>query len=250
MSTIQASVKPEQSPAGRPASSPRAWARVALACLILAASGGIRWWQSLRVETFLRDARTAPFPLKDLPMDVGSWKGEVASLDPEIVKATGATDLITRRYVDQKTGAAIEAIVLYGPAAEISLHRPEVCYPNAGFDLVGGGNTRMVKSGSLETPFRTLVYSKRGGLANLQEVYYSWRFNGRWSPELDIHKQLERTPGMIKVHLARPLTERERRDVGNPFESFLEAMIPEIESRLARASGTTAAACPSEGIAR
>ena len=44
-------------------------------------------------------------------------------------------------------------------------------------------------------------------------------------------KQFERVPGMYKVQLARRLTEQERRDVGNPCESLLEVLVPEIERR-------------------
>jgi hypothetical protein len=38
---------------------------------------------------------------------------------------------------------------------------------------------------------------------------------------------------MFKVHLERPVTEGERRDVGNPSEAFLKLLLPEIERRLA-----------------
>ena len=41
---------------------------------------------------------------------------------------------------------------------------------------------------------------------------------------------------MYKVHLARRLTVQERRDVGNPCESLLGILVPEIEHRLAPAS--------------
>jgi hypothetical protein len=211
--------------------------RVALACAVLAISGGVRWWQVRQVEAALRDGRTAPFPLDTVPMVLGDWRGEETTIDPKIARRTGATDLMTRRYVDQRTGASLEAIILYGPTTEVYGHAPEVCYRAAGYEKVAGPEARAIKAGSLEVPFRSLVYSKgEGGQADLHEVYYSWRFTRHWSPDLmGTYKRFERIPGMLKVHLTRRVTGHERRDIGNPCEAFLRVLLPEVERRLAGA---------------
>jgi len=238
MSIVDEAVKADIDPPARPETSPRVsklglWLRVGLVCLLLGGSGVVRAWQARRLATVLQDGRRSPFPLESLPINLGTWKGEEATLDPLIVRVSGATDIVTRRYVDQKTGAALEAIILYGPSAEVFLHRPEVCYPNAGFKQLGDGETRLINVGTSEVPFRSLVYTKgEGGRAALQEVHYSWRYHGRWSPELVKHKEFERIPGMFKIHLARTLTPRERRDLDNPNEEFLKVLIPELERRL------------------
>src|SRR4051812_22105076 len=222
---IVAAPSPPPVRAGRGGGAAR-WARVALACALLGASGGIRWWQARRVEAVLEGGRSAPFTLAEVPLVLGDWRGEDTVLDPKIARRTGATDLVTRRYVDQRTGATLEAIVLYGPSTEVYGHAPEVCYQAAGYEKVAGPDVRKVRAGGLEVPFRTLVYTKgEGGQADLHEVYYSWRYSTHWSPDvMSIYKRFERIPGMLKVHLARRVTENERRDIGNPCESFLEAL--------------------------
>ena len=55
---------------------------------------------------------------------------------------------------------------------------------------------------------------------------------------------------MYKVHLARRVTEQERRDVGNPCESLLEVLLPELERRLAADAGPErpAATLREEGV--
>jgi hypothetical protein len=241
---------PPQARAGRRAGAAR-WARVALACALLGGSGGVRWWQARRVEAVLRDGRNAPFALGELPMVLGDWRGEETVLDPRIARRTGATDLVTRRYVDQRTGATLEAIILYGPSTEVYGHAPEVCYQAAGYEKVAGPDVRQVRAGRLEVPFRALVYTKgEGGQADLHEVYYTWRYSTHWSPDvMSSFKRFERIPGMLKVHLARRVTEHERRDIGNPCESFLEVLLPEVERRLSAAL-SPAAGRPSEGGAR
>jgi hypothetical protein len=241
---------PSSSPSPEPVRGAAArWARVVLACLVLAASGGVRWWQARQVNAVLEEGRTAPFPLAELPMELGDWKGEPTDLDPKIARRTGATDLITRRYVDQRTGATVEVIVLYGPSTEVYGHVPEVCYQAAGYEKVAGPESRPIRAGEGEAPFRTLVYSKgEGGQADLHEVYYSWRYPSHWSPEVvGVYKRFERIPGMLKVHLARRVTEHERRDIGNPCESLLHVLLPEIERRL---PPSAAPARPSGGAVR
>jgi len=211
------------------------WGRVAFACAVLAASGGVRLWQVRQLETVLRDGRTAPFPLESVPMVLGDWRGEETTIDSKIARRTGATDLLTRKYVDQRTGATVEAIILFGPTTEVYGHAPEVCYQAAGYKKVGGPDAHSVPMGTQSVPFRSLVYAKgEGGQAEFHEVYYSWRFTHHWSPDvLGSYKRFERIPGMLKVHLTRRVTEQEKRDVGNPCEALLAVMVPDLERRLA-----------------
>jgi EpsI family protein len=230
-------------PAAAPPRGPSAgtWVRVALACALLAASGAVRWTQARRFQAISDASKESPFPLEELPLTIGPWKGEVAKLDEQIARATGATDHILRRYVNQATGVNVDLIALYGPATSVFIHRPETCYPSAGFELVEAPGTRTVEAGGLRAPFRALVYLKgEGGQTERQEVYYSWRYNGRWTPDVGTFKQLERIPGMYKVHLARSVTEHEKRDVGNPCEAFLQELLPVLEGRVRQAQAPSA----------
>jgi hypothetical protein len=213
------------------------WLRVVLVCAILLGSGAVRSWQAGKVSALLGAGKKPSFSLRELPLTLGSWRGADAVLDPQIARRTGASEAVFRRYVNQATGAVVELIVLYGPAAELFIHMPEICYPAAGYTQTAGPDKRVITSEGVEAPFRSLVFVKgQGTEADIEEVYYSWRYQGRWTPELGTMKQFERIPEMYKVHLARRLTEQERRDVGNPCESLLEVLVPEIERRLAPAS--------------
>jgi hypothetical protein len=70
-------------------------------------------------------------------------------------------------------------------------------------------------------------------------VYYTWRYNGRWTPDVGKQKQFERISGMYKVHVARRLTDRERRDVANPNEAFLESLVTEMERQMSLRTSST-----------
>jgi hypothetical protein len=214
-----------------------AWLRVAAVSAILLGSYGVRTWQARRIDERLARERLHPeVTLAEIPLMLGSWKGEPRALDPTIARATGADQVVTRRYVNQDTGVALEVILLYGPAVNMYIHAPELCYPTAGYAQVAGPDVRVIGSGPAAVSFRSLVYSKgEGGGADLQEVFYSWWYDGRWTPELRKHKDFERIPGMYKIQVARPITAAENRDASNPIASFLGDLLPEMQRRMAPA---------------
>jgi hypothetical protein len=212
------------------------WGRLAVVAVILAASGGTRLWQERRVERSLEQGRISPFPLADLPMDLDSWKGRTTTIDPRTVRVSGSTDIITRRYVNEQTGVGLDVAVLYGPTSEMYFHTPEVCYPSAGYDALPGTIERpIVVQGVGTVPFRSLAFTKgEGGLADTQEVYFSLWYDGQWTTESTNSKASMRIPGMYKVQVCRRISGRERRDLDNPTEPFLAALVGEIEVRMAR----------------
>jgi hypothetical protein len=217
------------------------WVRVILVVLALGVAGAAREWQSRRIDDFLRRNQDSPFPLKDLPLVLSDkdgravWKGVDDKLPPEIARATGCKDYIFRTYTDSATGVRLSLIVLYGPPMEVIEHAPEKCYPYAGYAMVGGLETRYVPVDDHDhtVPFSSMVFQKgEGATIDRKEVYYTWHY-GQWSPARAITKQIERTPGMYKVHLDRAVAERESREQASPCESFLSLLIPEMDRRIA-----------------
>ena len=209
------------------------WVRVGMVCALLVGSGMLRSWQERKIEHGLNVGRAAVVPLEQVPLEIGSWSGVDTVLDEQIARVTGADKIVTRRYTNRNTGVAIEVILLFGPASNMYIHAPTLCYANAGFETVEGPDTLALHTGAEpgETvPFMSAVYSKGTGTrATLQEVYWTWRYSGHWTPLVLKPKQIERLPSMIKVHTARPVLVGERRGANNPNEALLRVLIPEIE---------------------
>jgi hypothetical protein len=216
------------------------WSRVALACAILVAAGLLRWWQEQRIQAVIETGHVSPFPLKSLPMTLGSWRvpgDHEATLEPEIVQVTKCVDYIQRHYVNEQTGVGVDVLVLYGPST--IAHVPEVCYPGAGFSLVDGPHDRVFPVAGGKADFASLIFAKgEGGAADRQQVFYALRYGGKWSVDLD-YKVINRLPGLYKIQLTRRVGERERVDIGNPCEAFLEAMLPEMERRITESSSAS-----------
>lgn len=216
-----------------PKLSSGAWARVIVACLLLVISGGVRLWQAKKVDAALESGKQSPFPLESIPISLKSWKGEETKMDDQIVRATGSTDRITRRYIDQRTGVNLDVIVLYGPTSDMFIHRPELCYPKAGYVQFGDAKRRSIPLGKVSIPFKTLAYTKgEGGQTEIQEIHCAWRYSGHWFMDVSNPKQSERIPGMYKVQVSRRISPTENRDLDNPAEAFIELLVSEIERRI------------------
>src|SRR5205823_6693590 len=103
--------------------------RVALAVAALAASAGVRYWQGRRVDAALAQGKVSPFPLGELPLTLGPWRGSAEVMDPLIARAAGCTDHTFRTYTDERTGVKLGLFVIYGPAVDVFIHSPGNCYP-------------------------------------------------------------------------------------------------------------------------
>jgi hypothetical protein len=217
------------------------WGRVLVACAVLVAAAGARWLQARQVQAVLNSGRTAPFALKTLPKRLGAWTapedGE-GTLDPEVAQITGAVDYVKRHYVNDQTGVGVDVLVLYGPAT--IAHRPEICYPGAGYQLVDGPRIRKFAVPGGQAVFLSLIFAKgeEGAPLDRQQVFYALRYPGhypglsdQWTYEFD-YKRIARVPGLYKIQLTRRVGEQERYDISNPCEAFLEAMLPEMEQRI------------------
>ena len=238
------SVRVESPPPATTPTGPKGSGRARLLAIaaILIASATARGWQDRRVDR----PPISPFPLASIPMKLGDWEGHPTTMDPRIVRVSGSADLIARRYVDGRTGTAVDVVVNAGPIIEMLGHIPEVCYPSAGFEPTGTPADRPITpaGGGEPAPFRSLAFAKgEGGLVESQEVYYSLRHDGRWTPSPPGRAALRRNGGMCKIQASRRLGGRERRDIDNPCEPLLALVLAEIEARLS-AGGTPPVPAP------
>ncbi len=139
-------------------------------------------------------------------------------MDPRIVRGSGSTDIITRRYVDRGTGVGLDVVVLYGPTSDMFIHTPELCYPSAGYEPLPGTAERPIDvGGGASVPFRSLAFGKgEAGLLDVQEVYYSLWYDGRWTTRSTTPRASMRIPGMYKVQVSRRASGPRARDLDNP----------------------------------
>ena len=206
-----------------------------LVCLLFAGSAFVRHWQDWRDVEAKNRVIESPFSLKNLPKTIGTWHmmdGKEATLDPEIARVAGSIDSTLRVYVDDETGVAITVLLLFGRAEAITGHTPDVCYPAAGYEY-GDGDVIDVPIRMNPNPaiFRASIFAKRAGATvDREEVFYSFRNEGRWSPSIAGNwRALRYNPGIFKLQIQRRVAESEHRHLNNPSQIFLDNFLPELE---------------------
>lgn len=104
--------------------------------------------------------------LQHFPTRLGLWSGTEVPVDARLRAATDTDELLNRRYT--RTGGAQQAqlCIAYGSQIrQLAPHRPEICYPAAGWVLDTARETTLRFSSAATLPARTLRFS-RAGLGN------------------------------------------------------------------------------------
>lgn len=96
----------------------------------------------------MRQADAAPVGLEDLmPAQVGEWNSApfAGVLIPQGEKDQDSHDEVVTRYYESSSNAGVMLLIAFSDwqAGNTELHRPEVCYPAAGFRLTRWPNVML-----------------------------------------------------------------------------------------------------------
>jgi hypothetical protein len=248
MATVSLSPKPK---AGTPVETPdlagrrvtwSPWAWLAVPCLLLVLSGGARFWREWGFAARAAESAACPFALADLPRTMGDWQATdaEAQLDPEVARYAGASDHILRNYIDPRTGDLASAMAIYGPGTSVYMHVPEICYPQAGYQLFRGPVDRTIEVPGVKGPvrYRWAIYTRRvGGVTQHEEVYHTFYHNGEWLPDAsDRWKTFRYHPGLYKIQVAHPVFGLAE-DGQGPGLPLLTEFVRALDERIAAARG-------------
>jgi hypothetical protein len=215
------------------------WVWMAVTCLLLGISGGVRLWRDWKFATLAGQSKASPFELAELPRSAGTWQAgddSESQLDPEVARYAGASQHVVRGYLDEKSGEKAVALVLYGLATVVYPHTPDICYPCAGYKLVRGPVDYSITVPGVKNPvrYRWAIYGKRvGGIFRYEEAYHTFLHNGEWLPDTaDRWKLFRYHPGLFKVQISRAVSGLNE-DSDGPCKSLLAEIVRQVNDRLA-----------------
>jgi EpsI family protein len=121
-----------------------------------------------------------------VPAAFGDWVSEDMS-DPLAINGEGTlsaklyNELVVRQYVNEKAQVAITALLAYGgrQSDELQLHRPEICYPAFGYDVLRNEPISLPVGGSATVPARRLLAQQD----DRQESIIYWSRMGEALPQ-------------------------------------------------------------------
>jgi len=131
-----------------------------LGALCLAGAGAGTGLKPRREVPLLKGAKMADI----VPVSFGKWVSEDVG-DPLAINGEGTlsaklyNELLVRVYANTETGTSITALMAYGgrQSDELQLHRPEVCYPAFGYNLVRNEPLTLPLAPSVSIPARRLA---------------------------------------------------------------------------------------------
>jgi EpsI family protein len=135
---------------------------IAVGLLLL--SGGANRFAAQYLSGVEATVRLPRGTLAALPLRLGEWTGRDVPLDDRVIQATDTDDHVHRVYVREDGGPAVTLFLAYGVRMRDLLpHRPEVCYPSAGWTFEGSRALTFTASDGTSIP-ATLLRFRRGAL--------------------------------------------------------------------------------------
>ncbi len=120
--------------------------------------------------------------LARLPMQLGDWQGRAMALDEALIQATDTDAHISRVYTNGTQSVVL--FVAYGVRArDLMPHRPEVCYPGAGWTYRTGQSEQLALPDGTTLPC-TIYRFDRGGLGQQSTAVLNYYIvDGQVSPD-------------------------------------------------------------------
>jgi EpsI family protein len=156
---------------------------------------------------------------KIVPSTIGDWRSKDVS---DLVDAKGENHLmdklydqtIERIYRNTRSESEIMMLFAYGDTQsnDLQLHRPEVCYPAFGFEIVSNRPTAIPLSSRVSLPARALVAHS----PSRDEVILYWSRLGDFLPTDGAEQRIDRLKTSLGGYIADGLLARLSMAGSNP----------------------------------
>lgn len=215
----------------------RYWLSITIAMvvgsLLLGVSGQ---WYRIRAEHYAQYSASVPIPegtLNQLPMHIGDWSGRDQPLSSRVVEVTDTEDHVNRVYFDTKSGGMVALFVGYGVRfRDLAPHRPEVCYPAAGWVLLNVESVALPTADGQTLDCRMLRFEQSGlGGVKINVLNYYIVNDTYWPDVSEIrHRAAELDTGMryvaqVQITAAHAVSEP---DPASRLIDFARVAAPEI----------------------
>lgn len=118
-------------------------------------------------------------------MQLGDWTGREAPLDEAIVQRTDTDDHVNRTYMRSGGRKAVSLFIGYGVRMrDLMPHRPEVCYPGAGWTLDETRRIELTTDDGSILPCQIHTFYRGGLDLRRVEVLNYYIVDGRYCPDV------------------------------------------------------------------
>lgn len=149
-----------------------------------------------------RPGDSAPLPrgtlTKALAMDLNGWEGRDKPVEESVVEAADCDDCVSRTYT--RRGESVLLWIAYGVRArDLMPHRPEVCYPGAGWTLDDSRPIEVPLGGAQPLDCQVYKFSRAGFGSGDMVVLNYYIVDGQYSPDVSLLRS-KASRGTSAVH--------------------------------------------------
>jgi len=127
-----------------------------------------------------------PGTLATVPLQIATWRGEDVPLDDAVRQATDTDALLNRRYV-RRGGEVVGFYLAYGVRSrDLMPHRPEVCYPAAGWSLTDKAPLELALPDGTQLPCRVMQFARAGFDLQKMTVLNYYIVDGHICPDVSL----------------------------------------------------------------
>ncbi len=205
------------------------------ALIVVTAAGFVhgRWTQRWDKSPALEAAVQR---LDRVPLSVGNWKARPApEIKAEELAQAGAEGAWVKRFTSTNNDTVL-VVLLVGPATKMSVHRPENCYPGAGYDQGGASiryPIRAAVGGDKVADCWTSKFVKKDVAAPSQlRIFWAWNAAGEWKASSWPRWDFAHLPYLYKLYVIRETNNRNDPLDEEPAAKFLQLFLPELSKAL------------------
>lgn len=175
-----------------------------------------------------------------VPAKFGAWRSEdvgdpMAINGPETLSARLYNQLVSRLYINDQTQASVFMLLAYGgqQTDELQLHRPEVCYPAFGFELLKNEESTVDIAKGVAVPARRILADSD---SRRESVIY-WTRMGEYLPASGGQQREDRFRIAMQGIIPDGLLSRFSTSTADPanawahIESFVAAMVSAVPAK-------------------
>jgi hypothetical protein len=186
--------------------------------------------------------------LKNVPKNIGDWKGTDLPIDEAVKKTAGAVGAVSRQYRNARTGEVVDLWLIVGHGRAISAHTPDICYRSSGFSARASENSvyPMMMEDESSVPFLTNTFFREDVTGRrLVRVFWSWYntenkdHEGKvvWEAPSNSRWYFGNTRALYKMYFTSQMRDQAETAEQSPCVGFAKEFIPVVNEALKEVYG-------------
>lgn len=172
--------------------------------------------------------------MEQVPLTVGDWEGETATIaDPREV--AGLYGNLYRRYVQRSTGNTVLVSLVWGRRGPIAIHTPDMCYVASGYEMTETPAKYISPEKYAGAPAEFFVTRFRKLKPDSEEnlrVFWAWSAGAGWKVSDNPRIAFAHDPILYKLYLIRPVNAADESPREDPCVAFMRVFLPELQKAL------------------